>query len=282
MPPTDTSEIKRQTAELFVKYLKCKHERMAQFPVPQPSRRERYFRDKIYCLNWGLAVRVTERELKKCNVPREDLLQEAGIGLKKAVERYDPSKGTAFSSLAIPWIQGEILHYLRAHRFTHKANRTGQETAAAIRKGARDMTAAGRPITEEQLAIEGYRMTAEQWQALDAETRSQNCRSLNESDIEIPSDCNPVQLLEMQEREASLRSLVAIAMSSLSEQQQECLQCVFWGGWQIEDVAKRLGVSPSQAETIYQTALQRLREFDGSSDPTPAVIDTREVAAVGA
>jgi RNA polymerase sigma factor (sigma-70 family) len=43
----------------------------------------------------------------------EDLVQEGMIGLVKAARRFDPSLDNQFSSYAVPYIRGEILHYFR-------------------------------------------------------------------------------------------------------------------------------------------------------------------------
>jgi len=45
--------------------------------------------------------------------PYEDLLQVANLGLIKAVQRFDPSKGVRFSTYAVPLIEGEVRHHLR-------------------------------------------------------------------------------------------------------------------------------------------------------------------------
>lgn len=44
-----------------------------------------------------------------------DVAAAGAIGLFQAAKRYDPASGNQFSSLAIPWIRGEIMHYLRAN-----------------------------------------------------------------------------------------------------------------------------------------------------------------------
>ena len=38
----------------------------------------------------------------------DDLIQVASLGLLKAIDRFDPSRGTAFTSLAVPTVLGEL------------------------------------------------------------------------------------------------------------------------------------------------------------------------------
>jgi RNA polymerase sigma-B factor len=45
--------------------------------------------------------------------PLEDLSQVAGVGLVKAVDRFDPELGMSFSAYAIPTILGELKHHFR-------------------------------------------------------------------------------------------------------------------------------------------------------------------------
>ncbi|MGL5796190.1 MAG: sigma-70 family RNA polymerase sigma factor, partial [Waterburya sp.] len=70
-------------------------------------------RNQIMELNFGLVKKEAYHWMNQCNESYEDLLQVGSIGLIRAIERFDVEKGNAFSSFAIPYIRGEIQHYLR-------------------------------------------------------------------------------------------------------------------------------------------------------------------------
>ncbi len=70
-------------------------------------------RNQIMELNFGLVKKEAYHWVNQCNESFEDLLQVGSIGLIRAIERFDVEKGNAFSSFAIPYIRGEIQHYLR-------------------------------------------------------------------------------------------------------------------------------------------------------------------------
>ena len=56
--------------------------------------------------------------VNQCAESYEDLLQVGCIGLIRAIERFDTTKGSAFSSFAMPYIRGEIQHYLRDRSYS--------------------------------------------------------------------------------------------------------------------------------------------------------------------
>jgi RNA polymerase sigma-B factor len=70
-------------------------------------------RNQLVHLNFGLVRKEAHHWVNQCTESYEDLLQVGCIGLIRAIERFDSTKGTAFSSFAIPYIRGEIQHYLR-------------------------------------------------------------------------------------------------------------------------------------------------------------------------
>lgn len=55
----------------------------------------------------------TLKRFRSADEPYEDLLQVANLGLIKAAQRFDPSRGLKFSTYAVPLVEGEVRHHLR-------------------------------------------------------------------------------------------------------------------------------------------------------------------------
>jgi RNA polymerase sigma-B factor len=64
--------------------------------------------------------------------PLEDLEQVASLALIVAVDRFDPARGTAFSSFAVPLINGAILRHFRDHCWCVRVPRELRELALKV------------------------------------------------------------------------------------------------------------------------------------------------------
>jgi len=71
-------------------------------------------RNELIQRNLRLAVSVAKKMQRK-GVDLEDLIQEANIGLMKAVEKFDPSKGFRFSTYAHWWIRQAVGRHIQMH-----------------------------------------------------------------------------------------------------------------------------------------------------------------------
>ena len=70
-------------------------------------------RDKLISSNLRLALSVANK-YRSCKVSMEDLIQEANVGLIRAVDRFDYKKGFRFSTYAIWWIRQAVKRFIAA------------------------------------------------------------------------------------------------------------------------------------------------------------------------
>jgi RNA polymerase sigma factor (sigma-70 family) len=61
----------------------------------------------------GLVASIARRYLGRSGLSRDDLIQEGLLALCGAVERYEPGRGTRFSSYAVPVLQRAMVHAIR-------------------------------------------------------------------------------------------------------------------------------------------------------------------------
>ena len=96
--------------------------------------------EKLVSENSGLIWAVARRFLGR-GVETDDLYQLGCMGFLKAVEGFDQSFGTQFSTYAVPKIAGEIRRFLRDDGAV-KVSRSIKERAAAIRSCRNQLAAA--------------------------------------------------------------------------------------------------------------------------------------------
>lgn len=96
--------------------------------------------ERLICENMGL-VRNAAMRFRDRGAEYEDLLQIGTIGMLRAIRTFDLSRGTAFSTFAVPLIVGEIRRHLRDNGII-RVSRTYKQLAA-------ELTAAKTRIAEE-------------------------------------------------------------------------------------------------------------------------------------
>src|SRR5213080_1084945 len=116
---------------------------------------------------------------RRASEPLDDLIQVASVGLVKAVDRWDPGRGLAFSSYAVPTILGELRRYFRDSTWDVRPARDLQELCLAVEEAREALWGElGRSPTVADLAERLKRQTEEIVEALQA-TEGRSVRSLD-------------------------------------------------------------------------------------------------------
>jgi RNA polymerase sigma-B factor len=104
-------------------------------------------------LSYRPLARALARRYATAAGAREDLEQAAYEGLIKAIQRFEPERGAAFASFAVPTILGELRRYLRDTAWPAHVPRSLQERVREVRVAAEDFSAVnGRNPTPGELA----------------------------------------------------------------------------------------------------------------------------------
>jgi RNA polymerase sigma-B factor len=197
--------------------------------------------------------------------PFDDLLQVACLGLVKALDRYDVTRGTAFSSLAVPTILGELKRYFRDLGWAVHVPRGAQELAIEVEECSQRLTARdGCPPSVQMLA---QYMDLPLEDVIDA---LETARAHHATSLDAPHDDGEGEsgsLVDTFGRPdprlvgADERLTVCAAARLLSRRDREVLCLRFVEDLTQSEIASRVGVSQMQVSRILRRSLARLREL---------------------
>lgn len=124
-------------------------------------------RNELVQLNIGLARKVAHQMERTSTQSYEDLEAWAIIGLVKGVERFNPFQNPYFSSFALPYIRGEIQHFIRDKSTTIRLSRKYQDLASKRESANKKLSIQlGRRPTKIEL-IKALDITEEEYEELE-------------------------------------------------------------------------------------------------------------------
>jgi RNA polymerase sigma-B factor len=194
---------------------------------------------------------------------REDIVQVASLALLKAIDRFDPDRGAAFTSFATPTILGEIKRYFRDHGWAVRVPRQLQERALRVDRSSERLTARlGRAPTVNELAEALDEPVEHVLDALACETAHRPAplerRSPDgEDEPAIPLASVEDQAFDRVEDAASVGAL----LSELSEQERAVVILRFHGDLLQREIAELLGISQMQVSRVLARAIARLQSL---------------------
>lgn len=213
-------------------------------------------RERLVVANLNL-VRHVLRRYRAMGHDGDELFQVGCIGLIKAVDRFDPRRGTRFSTYAVPLILGEIQRHLRDSapaglgRGTHRLARSARAAEEALAKGLERLPTAaevagalGVSVAELSVALEAARRPA----SLDEHAANPGA--------EGPALYERLASTRGQEWDwAAVRALV----DSLPERQRQVVLLRYFRDRSQSEIGALLGLSQPQISRLEKRAIETLR-----------------------
>jgi RNA polymerase sigma-B factor len=253
----ESRELKQESLELLQQF------------QSDPSTR---LRNELVQLNIGLVRKEVHHWLKQCNETYDDLLQVGCLGLIRAIERFDLSQGHAFSSFAIPYIRGEIQHYLRDRSPSMRVPRQWLTLHRQAKKVIRQLNSELKRTPSDEEIAEALGVPVSEW--LDVQLALQNRSPLSLDAPVAEEDDHSTSLgatvTDRQYRSFQLaeedRILLQQGLAKLESGTCKVLEFVFLQDLTQKETADRMGISAVTVSRRLKKGLSSLQRIMQESD----------------
>lgn len=222
-------------------------------------------RDRIIMEHLPL-VRALARRYANRGEPLDDLVQVGTVGLIKAVDRFDPSRGRELATFAAPTILGEIRRHFRDRAWGVHVPRGVQEAQARVSRVMDELSAdLGRSPSVAEIA-EGTGLNEEQ--VLDALAAGAAYRPISLSSAQTgPEDENPIEIAEEDPGfvRAEGRATLGDGLRRLPARERVILELRFAEGLTQSEIAARIGISQMHVSRLIKRSLETLRRDAGEA-----------------
>jgi RNA polymerase sigma-B factor len=210
----------------------------------------------------------------------DDLVQVGAIGLIKAIDRFDLSRGVELTTYATPNIVGEIKRYFRDKGWSVRVPRGLQELNIRLNKVIDELVPKlQRSPTINELAEAANATPEEVLEALET-SQAYNSISLQaspnaESGDEDAGLIDYLGGLEEAYDTMEDRTTLAPGFAKLDKRERYILHLRFFEGLTQSQIAERVGISQMHVSRLIRRSLEKLREEIGDVD-TPDLSRLRE------
>jgi len=242
--------------------------------------RDREVRNRLIERHMPLAERLARRYEQR-GEPAGDLRQVAMLGLLKAVERFDPWRGSAFASFAIPTIRGELRRHFRDTGWTVRVPRRIQELHIDLREVAHDLShELGRAPTVPEMASAAGTDEDEVLEALQAgrlyRVLSLDAPSGTETGGTLADGLGRRDpSLEQSEAMEAIRPMIQL----LPERERRIVYLRYFEGRTQSEIAELVGLSQMHVSRLLAHSLRTMRS--AASAPPRSCVEARDPTATG-
>lgn len=222
------------------------------------STRDRTLRNRLVENHIGLAHHFASR-YRHSGIDEDDLQQVAFLGLVKAVDRFDPDRGVAFSTFAGRTIEGELKRHFRDRTWSVRVPRSVKDLHVAIRKVSGELEQQlSRSPTVRELS-EHLGVTTDEVLAAMGAVSARRAESLDQGDDDTAGDRfaeigRPGGTGAVDDRDEVERLL-----SILGPREQEIVRLRFYDQMSQEQIAERVGLSQMHVSRLLRQSFSRMR-----------------------
>ncbi|WP_129311205.1 SigB/SigF/SigG family RNA polymerase sigma factor [Streptomyces sp. L2] len=241
-------------------------------------------RDRVIRRLLPLARRIAAKYRGVAGEEQDDLVQVACLGLVKAVDGYDPGRGHAFLSYALPTVTGELKRHLRDRTGPLRLPRPVQEARQRVRRAQEELEqrSRGRPPTPAEIG----RVCGLTEEAVTDALRSEAAchpRSLDANgdgaDALRPALADTLGGCDAALDLVADRVSLAHALGALPERERHILYLRFFHDQTQAQIAEAVGLSQMHVSRLLKRCLARLRDEllppEPETEPDPRAAGAR-------
>ena len=209
-------------------------------------------------------VRFLASKFKNRGEPLDDLLQVGTIGLIKAIDRFDTSRGLEFTTFATPTIMGEIKRHFRDKGWSVRVPRRLQELSAKVNQTTDDLTRElQRPPSVAEVAERLGATVDEVLEAMESSTAYSSVPlegTGQDTDDDTPSIIDHFATEDDDLAASDDRMVIEDAIRDFTPREQEVIRMRFEQGLTQVEIAEKLGISQVQVSRLLRKVLKQVQE----------------------
>ena len=209
-------------------------------------------------------VRFLANKFKNRGEPLDDLIQVGYLGLLKAIDRFDPSRGLEFTTYATPTILGEIKRHFRDKGWSVRVPRRLQELSAKVNQAVDALTTElQRAPKIEEIAEHLDASVDEVLEAMESSSAYSSVPLEGSGSSDGDDAPSVIDRYATEDSELAFtddRLIIEDALKGFSPREREVIELRFLQGMTQIEIAEQLGISQVQVSRLLRRTLKKIQD----------------------